>query len=205
MTTESIFRAPLYVALIHSPIYNRRKEVSVSAITNYDIHDISRMSRCFGVSRFFIVHPMESQRALAQKILSHWTEGFGASFNPKRMEALSLGDVVSTLEEAKERIALENDGQEPLTLVTKARSFPEDLSYLGARNLLLTGERPLLILFGTGWGLTDEFIESMDFKLAPLRPTADFKHFSVRSAASIVLDRIIGDDLLPLPKGTHSR
>ena len=36
--------ADLYVGLVHYPIYNKRMNVIAGAVTNFDIHDISRAS-----------------------------------------------------------------------------------------------------------------------------------------------------------------
>ena len=57
--------ANLYLALIHYPVINRNGKVIASAITNLDIHDISRISKTFGVNRFYIVTPLKDQQALA--------------------------------------------------------------------------------------------------------------------------------------------
>lgn len=37
--------ADLYVGLVHYPIYNKRMNVIAGAVTNFDIHDISRTCR----------------------------------------------------------------------------------------------------------------------------------------------------------------
>jgi len=51
-----------------------------------------------------------------------------------------------------------------------------------------------LITFGTGWGLADEIMQRADWLLAPIRsPRADgFNHLSVRAAAAITFDRLLG-------------
>jgi hypothetical protein len=52
------------------------------------------------------------------------------------------------------------------------------------------GARPELLIFGTGWGLTREVLDRCDDLLEPVRGTGDYNHLSVRSAASIILDRL---------------
>ena len=54
--------------------------------------------------------------------------------------------------------------------------------------------RPILIVFGTGFGLADSVLEQADLLLAPLKGASkdDYRHLSVRSAVSIVLDRLLG-------------
>ena len=34
--------APVYIGLVHYPIYNKHMEVVTTALTNYDLHDIAR-------------------------------------------------------------------------------------------------------------------------------------------------------------------
>ena len=51
-----------------------------------------------------------------------------------------------------------------------------------------------LLLLGTGWGLTEEEMHTADFRLRPIYGTADYNHLSVRSAASIILDRLLGEN-----------
>ena len=58
-------------------------------------------------------------------------------------------------------------------------------------NPVVAGETPSeLLIFGTGWGLTREILDRCDDLLEPVRGTGDYNHLSVRSAASIILDRL---------------
>ena len=52
----------------------------------------------------------------------------------------------------------------------------------------------VLLLFGTGWGLTQEVVEQADFRLPPIYGREGYNHLSVRSAASIIIDRLLGRD-----------
>jgi hypothetical protein len=52
--------------------------------------------------------------------------------------------------------------------------------------------RPFLILLGTGWGLTETVFAQANCVLEPLAGTAEYNHLSVRSAAAIILDRLLG-------------
>jgi hypothetical protein len=53
----------------------------------------------------------------------------------------------------------------------------------------------LLLLFGTGWGLTNEMLAECDFVLEPIAGLGknSYNHLSVRSAAAIILDRLLGN------------
>jgi len=56
-------------------------------------------------------------------------------------------------------------------------------------------KQSFLILFGTGWGLTKEFLENeCDYVLEPILGSSDYNHLSVRSAAAIILDRLFAID-----------
>ena len=69
--------APVYIGLIHYPIYNKHMEVVTTALTNYDLHDIARTAKTYDVKRYFIVHPVEAQREMASRIMNHWKTGGG--------------------------------------------------------------------------------------------------------------------------------
>ena len=77
----------LYLGLIHHPVYNRNSKVIASAVSNLDLHDISRAAKTYGVPAFYIVTPLADQRDLVERIVCHWTEGVGARYNPDRSEA----------------------------------------------------------------------------------------------------------------------
>jgi hypothetical protein len=51
----------------------------------------------------------------------------------------------------------------------------------------------MLLIFGTAWGLAEEIIQQVDYTLMPISTGTDYNHLSVRSAAAIVLDRLLGN------------
>lgn len=102
--------APVYIGLIHYPIYNKHMEVVTTALTNYDLHDIARTAKTYDVKRYFIVHPVEAQREMALRIMNHWKTGGGVHYNANRKEAFeetelvpSLDDAISGIEKRRER------------------------------------------------------------------------------------------------------
>lgn len=99
--------APVYIGLIHYPIYNKHMEVVTTALTNYDLHDIARTAKTYDVKRYFIVHPVEAQREMANRIMNHWKTGGGVKYNVNRKEAFEETELVPTLEEAISRIESE--------------------------------------------------------------------------------------------------
>ncbi|MDF2570659.1 MAG: hypothetical protein K0R55_2263, partial [Sporomusa sp.] len=58
---------PVYLGLVHYPIYNKNNEIVTTAITNFDIHDIARTARTYDLLKYFIIHPLDSQKALAEE------------------------------------------------------------------------------------------------------------------------------------------
>ncbi len=182
----------VYLALIHHPVYNKSGEVIASAVSNLDLHDISRAAKTFGIKVFYVVTPLVDQQELVRRIISHWTDGAGGKYNPDRKAALELVSIAASLDAALEDIA-GNDHDRPVTVITDARPHPRNISY-GKLSEMLSSDRPFLLLFGTAWGLTQEFIEAADYVLAPIMGPTDYNHLSVRSATAIVLDRLFGTD-----------
>jgi hypothetical protein len=175
------------LALIHHPVYNKRGDVIASAVSNLDLHDISRAAKTYGIETFYVVTPLTDQQALVKRITSHWTQGAGAVYNPDRKAALELIKVVGRLEDAVDDLRLAGGGT-PLVLATDARFHAGSISFRRCSEML-AGEVPVLILFGTAWGLSRQIMEGADYILEPIVGPTDYNHLSVRSAVAIVLDR----------------
>ncbi len=143
----------LYLALAHYPVVNKRGEIIAAALTNLDLHDISRAAKTYGVKSFYVVTPLSDQQVLAKKIIAHWTGGAGAVYNPDRRSALEL--------------------------IKEFRG-------------ILESSMPHLLIFGTAWGLAESLISQADFVLEPIAGTTGYNHLSVRCAAAIILDRLLG-------------
>jgi hypothetical protein len=181
----------LYIGLLHYPVYNKNYERIASAITTTDLHDLARLARTYGVRRFFVITPLRDQQRLADRILSHWTIGYGATYNRDRKEALGLIDIASTLEESIEEI-MRIEGKRPLLVATGAQKrHARSITYNRAKEIL-ADDRVVIVIFGTAWGLDKEIIDRADFVLDPIEGTTDYNHLSVRTAAAIILDRLAG-------------
>ena len=184
--------SPVYIALIHYPVYNKNNEVVRTCLTPLDLLDIARVSRTFGVRGFYFVNSLASQMELAQIILDHWTSGWGARYNPNRKEAISLTHISPDLESVM--LSVQQDwGRQPRTVATSARCETPDLDYPELRDRIRQKDEAFLLLFGTGWGLTEETMQKADYRLYPIKGPSGYNHLSVRSAVSIILDRIIGE------------
>ena len=178
------------IALIHYPVINKTGETIGSAVTNLDLHDIARAARTFGIDNYYIVTPYSDQQTLVQEILDHWQTGYGAKYNPARKSALDQVRITSSLE-ATIDLVTEQRGEKPLVLTTSARVQENSISYRETRERLDTGE-PMLLLFGTAHGLAPEVNETADYTLPPIQSSTGYNHLSVRSAVSIILDRLLG-------------
>lgn len=181
----------LSIALVHYPVYNKNNEVVATSVTNLDIHDIARAARTYGVRKYFLVTPVEGQRRLVERVTRHWQKGWGSTYNPDRKDALDIISIVDTLQEACKAITAETS-RPPRLVVTSAKDLPGKLSYGEMSALLQDTEEQYLLVFGTGWGLTEEVVAAADHALPPLRGRGDYNHLSVRSAVSIILDRLFG-------------
>ena len=82
-------------------------------------------------------------------------------------------------------------GAEVKVVATRARPQRGNIGYHQLKEILFDRSQPFLLLFGTGWGLTEEVIRNSDYILAPIEGS-DYNHHSVRSAAAIILDRLLG-------------
>jgi hypothetical protein len=186
---RKLLKPNLYVALVHYPVINKTGNIIVSAVTNLDLHDIARASRTYGVKKFYVVTPIDDQKELIKEIISHWTSGIGSSANPDRRLALELVSIMDSLNSVKEDIEAEGNGY-PKTVITSAKESTGDLTYPELKKML-ENPGPYLLVFGTGWGLAEEIILKADYALEPVKGNTDYNHLSVRSACSIILDRLI--------------
>jgi hypothetical protein len=181
--------ADLYLALLHHPVLDKNGLIVTTAVTNMDIHDISRSARTFGVRGFYVVTPVRALQVLAAKIIEHWQTGFGSTYNLTRKDALSLVRLESDLDGVL--VDLERrTGARPRLVATSARGGRDRTSFPALRVQLETSPDPHLIVLGTGWGLAPEVTDRADVMLEPIQGPTDYNHLSVRSAAAIILDRL---------------
>lgn len=182
----------LALGLLHYPMLDGQKDIVATNITNFDVHDIARAARVFGVRKYYLIHPIREQLMFVERILDHWRTGQGSRYNPKRKTALGPVHTAENLEKA----LLDWGAVKPLVIATHARSVAGVKSYTFSelRDQLHQQRRPCFLLFGTGFGMTEEFMGTCDGVLESIRgaPPEDYRHLSVRSAVSICLDRLMG-------------
>ena len=88
----------VHVALVHHPVLNRHGETIATAVTNLDIHDLARTGRTFDVHTTWLVTPLEQQRSLVDRIVGHWQQGEGQTYNPIRAKAFERVKVSASIE-----------------------------------------------------------------------------------------------------------
>lgn len=189
----------VYVALLHYPVYDKNHRVVATSITNYDIHDISRVVRTYALGGYFMVTPLLSQQELCRRIIRHWVEGFGSRYNQTRQEAFRTTELAESLPEVIEGLC-EQHGTSPTVIMTSARENVEQesgkplLRYQEAREQLAAHRaNPYLLVFGTGYGVENGCIrEYSDYILEPIYGNSGYNHLSVRSAVAIITDRLFG-------------
>ncbi len=181
-----------WVTLLHHPVLDRNQRIVTTAITNLDIHDIARATRTFDLAGYILVSPVEAQRELAGRIVGHWTSGAGREHNLKRTEALSRVSVVSDFAEARAMVRAQSV-ENPYVVATGARPREGVIGTLELGRRMAETTRPLLLVFGTGWGLAEEAFSSVDAALEPILGPGEYNHLSVRAAVAIVLDRLFGN------------
>lgn len=182
-------RNKISLAVIHYPVYDKNREIVATSVTNVAIHDIARTCMTFGIEICYIVTPLPKQRDIVGRLIDHWTSGYGARYNPDRGRALNKVQVVDTVE----RILEEHGDEEPLLIGTSSRERKEKtVGYRELQAMIRSGTRPIILVFGTGWGLTDDVVEKCHRMLAPIKGDAEYNHLSLRVALGITLDRIFG-------------
>ena len=187
-----VYERMLYIALLHYPVLNKDGKVVTTSIANMDIHDIARLSRTYGVQNYFVVNPLSAQREMAYAIIDHWRQGYGAVFNPSRRKAFELVMVKASLDEVQAEIT-EQTGCLPQVIVTGANFKDNLLTCDDLKKKIRNDNLPYLLIFGTGSGIADEIVDRADYRLEPIKGIGDYNHLAVRSAAAIIIDRIMRD------------
>jgi hypothetical protein len=142
------------------------------------------------------------QQRMVGQVFDHWTQGEGSS-HERRADAMRRVTAVATLQGAVKAIA-DQTGRAPLVAMTGAQMRAPNTDFAALRQkLLATGDvdgRPLLLVFGTGWGMTQELIDTAELRLPPILrdtriedPDGAYNHLSVRAAVAIALDRLLGE------------
>jgi len=95
------------------------------------IHDIARTVKTYKAGGFYIVNPIEEQRSLAQEIIRHWREGYGARYNAFRRAAFELIKLEESLQSVIDDI-IARTRRKPKTVVTGANFTGNVFNVCGA-------------------------------------------------------------------------
>ncbi len=183
----------VYVGLLHYPVYNRNGEIITTSVTNLDLHDIARVAATYDLSRYYVIQPEQSQKELAEEVLGFWRTEAGRNYNGDRYEAFSRLTLVDTLTAAIEQI--QKEAAAVYLVVTDAQPQEKMIAYAALRDLLQRDkEAAYLLLFGTGWGISQDIMKQADYCLPPIVGPGAYNHLSVRSAAAIIIDRLLGEN-----------
>lgn len=181
--------APLFVGLIHYPCYKKDGRVITTSLTPMDVHDIARTGMTYGVQAYYVINPLPTMMYLANRITDFWNSDFGMNYNRTRTDALSIVKVHAFIEESLADIEA-STGHKPVLAATSAKPFERAVSYEHLRERMASDPTPVFLLFGTGYGMIQEFVNRCDLVLEPIVGPGTYNHLSVRSAAAISLDRL---------------
>ncbi len=177
-----------YVALMHDGVKLKDGRVGTSSVTSIDLHDIARSCCTYGIEQFFVVTPLKDQQTIVRTLMDFWLNE-GLQYNAHRFQAMQRVVLINQLDEAIAAIE-KTTGLKPLVIGTSAQSHDgvPMVSY-SDQAIVWKHKRPVLILFGTAFGMSDALIGRCDYLFPTIQGFSAFNHLSVRSAAAIVLDR----------------
>jgi len=181
----------VYISLLHFPVYDKNRRIVTTAVTNMDVHDIARAARTYGLAGYYLVTPIREQQEMVRQLVEHWTGGAGLEYNPVRGDAFGLVRVVPELDAVRSEVQ-RRTGSVPLVVGTSARRGSRCLPVATLRRRIVEEAGSMVLVLGTGWGLEQGLIDSLDEVLEPIEGRGGYNHLSVRSAASIILDRLLG-------------
>jgi hypothetical protein len=99
--------------------------------------------------------------------------------------------IVYDLDEAVMQIE-RHSGKLPKIIATSARDGDDRIGYREMRGIMTESDDPFLVMFGTGWGMSEELMKRADYVLKPIFGPTPYNHLSVRAACAIILDRLRG-------------
>ncbi len=180
----------VFIALVHYPVLDRNGKIIVTSFTTMDLHDIARPATAYEINTYYIAQPVDGQRVVIEKQIEFWLSEEGKRTNPTRNQIVKKVKLYYTLDEVIEDIT-ERRGKRPLTVGTDARTYPNTVSYSFLREEIEKREKDFLIIFGTGYGIPPDLMNTFDYILEPIYGAGEWNHLSVRNASAIILDRLL--------------
>ncbi len=182
-----------YVALMHTDVVIKDGPIiGNSSVTSIDLHDIARSSKTYGIKQYGIITPLIDQQKIVKTLLGFWQSNVGLDYNKSRhsaVKSVQLHDSLDAFMSEIEKI----EGQKPIIVATSARkSDCQQLITYHDQHEAWKHNRPVLFIFGTAKGLSDDMVKRADYLLLPIEGFTNFNHLSVRSAVAVILDRWLG-------------
>jgi len=182
----------IHLVLRHDEVLGRDGNPMHASVTQVDLHDFCRLTCTYGLGGFHVVCPLPSQLVICREMLEFWQRGYGKDYNPDRAQALEQLSIHESMDEVIDTVT-RRLGSRPMLIGTSARDlFPQKtLEFQAFSATILRLARPVLIQFGTSWGLTGQQLRRCDRILSPIQGHDGYNHLSVRCAAAIIVDRIM--------------
>lgn len=191
---EALERIPNhYVALMHNDVITGDGDrIGTTSVTSLDMHDIARSAKTYGIKHYYLVTQLLDQQKIVKKLLDFWKIGSGVEYNASRHTAVKQVDVVSSYDQVIQEIEAK-EGVKPLVIATSAKltDHPGQITFHD-QGMVWSQKRPVLLIFGTGKGLSQAALDRCDYLLVPVDGMSGYNHLSVRSAVAIILDRWLG-------------
>jgi hypothetical protein len=168
-----------------------------TAVTNLDIHDLSRTCRTYEIDHYFLVNPLTEQATVVNGILNYWRADRAKTWHPDRFEALSRTELVTHFANVKQILTERYPEMKLEVAMPDARPLPNQETYSETK-LRWANEATAsvkVIVLGTGGGVSPEFFPEVNTFLAPIYGplgAEGYNHLSVRAAGAIILDRLFG-------------
>ena len=176
----------LAVALVHAPVLNKKGECIEACCDEFDFFDLARLVRAYPIAGLWIVQPVPAQQALVRRLITHVESEDRRAQGREPLRGTAL---VSSLEEAIEATT-EHFGRPPQVVSTSAKRVDPVRTFSELRGELAAGA-PTLLLIGKAWGLAPAAHALADARLEPIDTGTDWAHLSVRTAAAILIDRLL--------------
>jgi hypothetical protein len=184
------------VVLLHHPVTNRLGTLTTTAVTNMDIHDLSRTCRTYEVDHFYLVSPLQGQEGIVDRILAYWSGDQAREWHPDRAEALSRTRFLPDFDSVRNDLAARYPSLSVEVVMPDARPLGGQVGYAETRAEWSKEPSGIkVIVLGTGWGVASTFHPEVNRFLAPIYGPLGrdgYNHLSVRAAGAVILDRLFG-------------
>lgn len=184
-------KVPIHLVLRHDHVLGRKKLPIHASVTQVDLHDFCRLASTYALAGVHCVTELDAQRSMVAEMTRYWEQGAGRRYNPDRSHALAKLQVHGHFDDAIAAVT-DDEGREPVLVATSAQPVPEKvLEFNAFWDRITPLGRPVMLQFGTSWGLSSEQMSRCEWVLPPVEGRDGYNHLSVRCAAAIIVDRLM--------------